>query len=115
LLPGINAGGSGVMKMADLKKRFVSAGLKEVSTYIQSGNVIFISKEKSSRKITDELMQHFKKAGSFRGEIIIFSPGELKTALKNCPFEPEVNKETQKCQIMFLSGKPGQEKIKKLM
>lgn len=45
LLRGINVGGHKVIKMAELKRVFESIGLKQVKTYIQSGNIVFESKE----------------------------------------------------------------------
>ncbi len=41
LLRGINVGGHKIIKMADLKQAFESIGLKQVKTYIQSGNIVF--------------------------------------------------------------------------
>ena len=43
LLRGINVGGNNIIKMADLKACFEQMGFEDVSTYIQSGNVIFAS------------------------------------------------------------------------
>ena len=45
LLRGINVGGHKIIKMADLKQAFKSIGLKQVKTYIQSGNIVFKSEE----------------------------------------------------------------------
>ena len=41
LLRGINVGGRNPVAMADLRAAFESAGYDAVSTYIQSGNVLF--------------------------------------------------------------------------
>ncbi len=43
LLRGINVGGRSVIKMAELRPAFEGLGLKDVRTYIQSGNVVFTS------------------------------------------------------------------------
>ena len=43
LLRGINVGGRNIVRMADLRAAFEEAGYTEVSTYIQSGNVLFES------------------------------------------------------------------------
>ena len=45
-LRAINVGGHAIIKMTDLKKMFEFAGLENVQTYIQSGNVIFESEER---------------------------------------------------------------------
>lgn len=41
LMRGINVGGHGMVAMADLCQVFVALGCTDVSTYIQSGNVLF--------------------------------------------------------------------------
>ena len=43
LLRGINVGGKNIVRMADLRTAFEAAGYAAVSTYIQSGNVLFES------------------------------------------------------------------------
>ena len=43
LLRGINVGGRNIVRMADLRAAFEDAGYTAVSTYIQSGNVLFES------------------------------------------------------------------------
>ena len=43
LLRGINVGGKNIVRMADLRAAFEDAGHEAVSTYIQSGNVLFKS------------------------------------------------------------------------
>ncbi len=45
LLRAINVGGHSVTRMSDLRTIFESLGLTEVVTYIQSGNVLFDSKD----------------------------------------------------------------------
>jgi len=41
LLRGINVGGKNVIKMVELRSSLEKAGLKDVGTYIQSGNICF--------------------------------------------------------------------------
>jgi len=43
LLRGINVGGKNTVKMADLKHTFEQRGFQNVTTYINSGNVLFDS------------------------------------------------------------------------
>jgi len=45
LLRGINVGGKNLIKMGDLKSFLETQRLTDVSTYIQSGNVLFASNE----------------------------------------------------------------------
>ena len=48
ILRGINVGGHNKIKMADLRSAMEKAGFEDVTTFIQSGNIIF------NKKATDE-------------------------------------------------------------
>ena len=54
LLRGINIRGKNKVVMAELKKEFESLNLEDVKTYLNSGNVIFSSRE-NIEKITKKL------------------------------------------------------------
>ena len=54
LLRGINVGGKNMIKMPELKQAFISIGMQGVSTYIQSGNVLF-SSDKGEKELKPEL------------------------------------------------------------
>ena len=49
LLRGINVGGNNKVPMADLRAVVASLGHTAVSTYIQSGNVLFTAREEPPR------------------------------------------------------------------
>ena len=55
LLRGINVGGKNLIRMPALKAAFEAAGFEDVSTYIQSGNVLFSSPSRSARRLTEEI------------------------------------------------------------
>ena len=63
LLRGINVGGKNKIKMAELRSVLEDAGLTNVDTYIQSGNIIFDSKSASKQKlevqIGAQIEEHF--------------------------------------------------------
>lgn len=54
-LRGINVGGKSTVSMALLKDAFIKAGFENVSTYINSGNVIFTSEEKDGPKLEKQI------------------------------------------------------------
>ena len=41
LLRGVNVGGKNMINMSSLKTSFEQLGFKDVSTYINSGNILF--------------------------------------------------------------------------
>ena len=58
LLRGINVSGQKIIKMEHLKNYFIDMGFTDVKTYIQSGNVVFQSKDKDAEKLS----KHIEKA-----------------------------------------------------
>lgn len=69
-LRGVNVGGKNIIKMADLKLLFVNLGMNDVSTYIQSGNVLF-SSDKDETVLTEELETAIEKTFSMSVPVII--------------------------------------------
>ncbi len=61
LLRGINVGGKNLIKMSALKACFEEHGFEDVTTYIQSGNVLFSAKGRGS-----ELTSRVERALSVR-------------------------------------------------
>ena len=51
LLRGINVSGHNKIKMTQLKQLFVDLSYHNITTYIQSGNVVFQSKKNSKSTI----------------------------------------------------------------
>jgi len=51
LLRGVNVGGNNIISMKSLKTSFEQLGFSDVSTYINSGNILFKAKERHARKL----------------------------------------------------------------
>lgn len=96
LLRGINVGGNKKILMADLRNLLTEIGLQRVKTYIQSGNVIFQSKESSIKKLELLIHQSIKNLFGFDVPVLIKTPEDLQTIFNNCPFSQE-----QKTQSYF--------------
>ena len=84
LLRGINVGGKNIIKMADLKAAFERRGFQDVTTYINSGNVLFGSEldESAAQAVCEKLI-----AEEFGLDIpvCVISAADLTDALANAP------------------------------
>lgn len=86
-LRGINVSGKNIIKMDVLKVIFEELGFTAVSTYIQSGNIIFKSKINSKQEIENLIEQHiFTKLG-MSIQTIVVSETEMTDYLSQCPFK----------------------------
>ena len=113
LLRGINVSGQKKIKMSDLKSLFEDLGFLNVETYIQSGNVIFSSNETLVEIIATKISSGIKRKFGFDVQVIILTPKEIDSALKNNPFM-KMKEETKWLYIIFLSNTPLKENIQKL-
>jgi len=113
LLRGINVSGQKKIKMSDLKTLFEEDGFQNVTTYIQSGNVIFSAKEKTPAKLEERISLCIKKQFGFDVKVIVITPGEIENTLKNNPFIKK-KKDFDKLYVIFLSTVPSPVNIEKL-
>lgn len=116
-LRGVNVGGKNIIKMADLKLLFVNLGMNDVSTYIQSGNVLF-SSDKDETVLTEELETAIEKTFSMSVPVIIRNCSELEHIIKNKPFsDAEIvndNAATERLYIFLFAQQLSPKDIAKL-
>jgi uncharacterized protein (DUF1697 family) len=98
LLRGVNVGGRKII-MGELQELYESLDLKEVKTYIQSGNVIFKSSDKNISKLRKEIEKEIENTFNFPVSIILMTYDELKKVVENNPY---LNEDTRHIYITFL-------------
>jgi uncharacterized protein (DUF1697 family) len=87
ILRGINVGGRRKILMSELKELLKELGLKEIETYIQSGNVIFSTKSVEENFLLEEKIESsIKKRFNFDVPVIIRTVDELKKTILENPF-----------------------------
>ena len=116
LLRGINVGGNRKIKMADLKALYQSLNLSDVSTYIQSGNVIFKSETNDIKQLQITIEQAIEQHFGFTVAVDIRTLDEFKKALQALPFNNvNIAEDGSKVLISFLSEAPQTENITELL
>ena len=85
LLRGINVGGHNKLPMASLKDLLNNNGYTEVSTYIQSGNIL-LSSEKTSVVISKHIEVLIKTTFNYTIPVITISTTELQQCFKENPY-----------------------------
>lgn len=112
ILRGINVSGQKKIKMADLQELFESLGFQNVRTYIQSGNVIFRSKE-SPQNMVKLIEEKIMDVYGWEVPVIIRNSEELKKISKSNPFIKK-GKDEDRLYVTFLGVKPAAENLKNL-
>lgn len=100
LLRGINVGGNNIIKMSALAQAFEECGYTEVSTYIQTGNVLFATEERDTHEIAKTIETHLSKTFNYDSKIVLRSKEELKKILDFIPTEWKTRKDIR-CYIAF--------------
>ncbi|PFS59481.1 DUF1697 domain-containing protein [Bacillus cereus] len=114
LLRGINVGGHKVIKMAYLKQMFESIGLKQVKTYIQSGNIVFES-EKDIGFLNKRIQSEIKNVFDFDVPVMLRTRDEFINTIKRCPYEVDSLLEGESIHVAFLANELSEKEIDQLL
>lgn len=74
-----------MIKMSSLKKSFEDLGFAHVSTYINSGNVIFKTEESDVRKLESKIEKMLLKEYQLDSRVVIRTLPEMAKLLKSLP------------------------------
>ena len=102
LLRAVNVGGTGTLRMSDLKAICEGAGFTHVETYIASGNVVFES-QSSAAKVKPDLERRLRDHTGKPVKVLLRSASEMAAVLKGNPFP---NAEPEHTYAIFLDGPP---------
>ncbi|WP_335869450.1 DUF1697 domain-containing protein [Bacillus sp. 2205SS5-2] len=100
LLRGINVSGKNKIKMVDLKKCYESLGLRDVRTYIQSGNVLFTSDHKKQTEVATLIERGIEETFDLAVSVLTRSKKEWTSMVEERPFSIE---DPAKMHVTFLA------------
>ena len=104
LLRGINVGGRNKVPMADLREVVTSLGHTGVSTYIQSGNVLFSTADTDHAKLAAALESAIEDRFGIWSSVVVLSRDELAQVLAANPYPDEPN--PKMVHVVFLNAEP---------
>jgi uncharacterized protein (DUF1697 family) len=85
LLRGINVGGNNMISMKSLKVSFEELGFNDVATYINSGNILFKSKQSDARKLETQIEKMLVAEYRLGCKVVIRSGEEMAGLVKRLP------------------------------
>ena len=100
LLRGINVGNSVKINMKELKTLFEQCGFSNVSTYINSGNVIFKSHDKKS-SITENIEKALHITTGNEVKVLVKTKSEMVKIVNGIPGDWQ-NNDDQKTDVAYL-------------
>lgn len=114
ILRGINVSGHRLIKMDALRTLIESLGCNDVSTYIQSGNIVFKSKENDCQRLAACISEGIKKTFGFDVEVLVLSQNDLMTIINKNPFPEETRNNPGAIYISYLFNNPGEVDLAKI-
>lgn len=105
LLRGINVGGHHKLPMRELVVLLESLGLKNVRTYIQSGNVVFQSEQTDLLALSETMSAAIGQNHGFRPQVFILDHPSFQAAMAANPF-PEGEAQPKSLHFFFLEAVP---------
>jgi len=85
LLRGINVGGNNIISMSSLKNSFERMGFTDVTTYINSGNIIFRAKDSDARKLEETIERMLEREYQLGCKVVVRSVAEMAALVKSLP------------------------------
>ena len=112
MLRGVNLGAHNRIKMDALRDLCGSLDLLDVQTYVQSGNIVFRTKERNLSALAKKIRSGIEKKFGFSPEIILRSTSDLRNVIAKNPFAEMKDIEPGKLLVDFLSSEPSTDACK---
>ena len=115
ILRGINVGTGRKVPMADLKKLCERLGLKQVQSYIQSGNLVFeLHNPELIPELEARLQKTFSETFGFEIPVLIRTSEEWTNSIAQNPFLKEENVDIERLHLTCLKELPSPDLLEKI-
>ena len=115
ILRGINVGSGRKVPMADLKILCEKLGLKNLQTYIQSGNLVFeLETPEPIPELEERLQKAFTKTFGFDIPVLVWAAEEWAESIAKNPFLKEENPDIDRLHLTCLKELPAPELLEKI-
>jgi uncharacterized protein (DUF1697 family) len=104
LVRGINVGGKNMLPMGELRAACAQAGMSDVATYIQSGNLVLDGKDAATTEATLEKL--IKQRFGLVVPVIARTAQDWATLAAACPFADEAKDEPNRVMLMISKAPP---------
>lgn len=101
--------------MDALRALYESLDLREPRTYVQSGNVVFKTRERDLVKLAKRIESGIEQAFKFHVDVVLRTPSALREAVAKNPFGARPNLDPSKMLIVFLVADPGPQAREKVL
>src|SRR5436190_12120220 len=86
MLRGVNLASHNRMKMDALRALYESLGLRDPQTYVQSGNVVFRTREQNLLALAARIEKAIEKTFDIRSGVFLRTTAEMRDVVARNPF-----------------------------
>lgn len=109
LLRAVNLGSHNKISMEALRALCATIKLQTPKTYVQSGNIVFGTRDANLHQIAKRLGNGIERIFGFRTEVILRTTAEMRSVIARNPFARRSGIEPGKLIVLFLASDPGPE------
>jgi uncharacterized protein (DUF1697 family) len=109
MLRGVNVGSHNRMKMDALRDLCGSLALRDAQTYVQSGNIVFRTKQRNLIGLAQNIKSAMEKKFGFAPEVILRTAADMRDVIARNPFAGMKDIHPGKLLVDFLAGEPSSE------
>lgn len=106
LLRGINVGRQNAIRMADLKRLYESLGFSGVTTYVQSGNVVFETSGQDAADLAGRIEAEIQRSLGLSVTVLVRTPKDFQRLIQRNPFTHGREEDMRRLYVTFLSTAP---------
>jgi uncharacterized protein (DUF1697 family) len=106
MLRGINVSGQKKIKMADLKSRYEALGLGHVTTYVQSGNVVFESAGQDGPALAYLIEGQIQQTFGYDVRVFVRTPDDFQKLIETNLFLNSRHEDPARLHVTFLYSNP---------
>lgn len=112
LFRGINVGGTGIVRMADLRALLGELGFEDVATYVQSGNVVLCSQLEPAA-VASSIAEAMEPVFGIAPQIMVRDADAWQTLVGGNPM-PEAAAEPKQLHALVLGKAPSADAVERL-
>src|SRR5581483_4573248 len=106
MLRGVNVGGHNKISMETLRGICASLKFQDARTYVQSGNVVFRTDQRSEARVAASLENAIESKLGFRPAVVLRKAADFRAVIAANPFRARKDIHHGKLLVSFLSARP---------
>jgi len=115
LLRGVNVGRHARISMDALRALYESLGFKGARTYVQSGNVVFRTRERDLARLEEQIETAIEGRFGFPCAVILRTADQMRAVAAQNPFAGRSEVIGGRLLVFFLAGDPAPEALQKVL